>query len=156
MLLPVLLRATLRPSQIDWSSIGAMLGGVGAVAAALGTLVLIALTRRYVQINAELLELNRDTLSSLQQSVQESNRQAEAATRSAELLAQQWAATQREKLEPVQVALTHATNMLEDFIPQLTQVDELGSLGPDIRPDWFLPDTFVNGVERARHVSTEL
>jgi hypothetical protein len=56
-------------SSIDWAATGAMMGGIGAILAAVFTLGLIFLTRRYVQINEKLYRLNKESLDQLKESV---------------------------------------------------------------------------------------
>lgn len=131
-----------------------MLGGLGAISAAVGTIVVICLTWRYVHINAQLLDLNRRSLDTLRESVQESSRQAEAATLNSRILSEQWSAAQRERLLPIQVALAEASAMIQAILQRLGEAEEYGI--DTIISGWRVPPGFTDSTERARHISLEL
>jgi hypothetical protein len=144
---------TTTPTHVDWSATGAMLGGVGTIAAALGTLFVILLTRKYVRINADLLKLNRASLDALLNYVVATQDIAQIMRHQTAMAA----ADVKTRIEQEHEPFRHLINRMLDGVQRVQSSDLIEAFhGTNLalRPNstWFIPPDYSEKIEKAKNV----
>jgi len=134
-----------------------MLGGIGATAAALGTLFIILLTRKYVRINAELLKLNRASLDALLNYVVATQDIAHIMRHQAAIAAADIETRIDEECEPFR----HLVKRMIDGVERVRSCDLISAFhgtNLDLRPSsaWFIPADYLEKVEKAKNIDGSL
>ncbi len=142
---------------MDWSATGAMMSGIGAIAAAIGTVFIIALTWRYVQIYEGLLQLNRETLDAMKESVQASRDMAEVMRHQLSIASADVVAKIEQQHEPFR----HLLNRMIEGTRRVRDcdiVDAFRGTNLGLRPDasWFIPNDYTRKLEIAKDLDGEL
>jgi len=139
------------PNHVDWSATGSMLGGIGAIAAATGTGLIILLTWRYVRINAGLLKVNRESLQLLRESVLASRDMAEVMRHQLAIASADVEARTDQEHEPFR----HLVQRMISGSERVRDADLIAAFhgtNLGLRPDasWFIPPDYRQKVEMTK------
>jgi hypothetical protein len=143
--------------MVNWPATGAMMSGIGAIAAAVGTLFIIVLTWRYVRIYEALLQLNRETLDAMKESVLASRDMAEVMRHQLTIAAADVHAKIEQEHEPFRNLLRR---MIEGTqrVRDCDVISAFGNTNLGLRPEtsWFIPQDYLQKVDIAKDLDGEL
>lgn len=142
---------------IDWAATGSMLGGIGAILAACGTVFIIYYTRAYVHINAQLLALNRDSLIALRESVQTNRDMVDVMRHQVAIAGSEVEARIEQEHEPFRNLLIRMIEGCER-VRDVDAIEGFRGGNLNLRPDnsWYLPRDYHEKLEAARNLDIEL